>query len=278
MILLAAGGTTDPKNVLHPCGLVMDFIRSAYRVSMVCRTGDPAILVDWYKADAGAKCLTFPSPFRSKNWEERFSEVGDLGEQPGPRTWKNGKKPKNGFDGGTNSLACAASHQDWWQDGLGASEETGPFNADGVPLCCVNGPTPPPIDLCGCTTAQELVVTLHAPANACLDGQSFPITWDETLGEWNNFGQEPQPCGDCFMELKFICVDAFPTQWLLLLQFKPTPGGDSEMCAGGSAGIDFTQCIPMFAQPFQVWIPDFGLCSCTNGIVADTVTFDLAEA
>ena len=137
---MAAGGTTDPKNVLSPCGLIVDWIRSAYRVAMVCRIGDPAVLVDWYFCDPGAKPMDVWSSFRSRNWDGRDATAGQLGEQPGVRPWKNGKKPKNGYTGDANSQNCIRYHADWWKDGLGAGEETGPFNANGVPLCCVNGP------------------------------------------------------------------------------------------------------------------------------------------
>ena len=262
---------------MTPCGLVVDWGRSCYRVAVVCREGDPAYLVDWYWADEDAKVLELWTPFRSRNWEERFSEEGQLGEQPGLRIWRSGKKPANGFTGNANAFSCAEYHSDWWEDGLGDGEEVGPFDDSGVPLCCITGPPTPPIDLCGCTTAQKIKLTLHSPLNACLDGQEFEVTWDEDLGQWTNIGDEPQPCGGCFMELKFICINAFPTQWLLLLQFRATSGGPAEGCAGGSASVDFTNCLPFSTMPFQVWIPDWAPCSCVNGIVADTVTFDAEE-
>jgi len=118
----------------------VDFLRSCYRVPMIVRTGDPAVLVDWYFCDKDAKPLDVDSAFRSKNWDNRYAVANDLGEQPGPRPWKNGKKPKNGFTGDTKSQRCARYHADWWATGLGPAESVGPFNADGVPLCCVNGP------------------------------------------------------------------------------------------------------------------------------------------
>jgi len=144
--VLAGGGTTDPENVLNPCGLVVDAIRSCYRVAIVCRTGDPAILADWYFTDPGALALDVDSAFRSKNWESRDAVAGVVGEQPGARPWKNGKKPNNGYSGNTNSQRCARYHSDWWADGLGPGDETGPFNVSGIPLCCVNGPPPSCVD------------------------------------------------------------------------------------------------------------------------------------
>lgn len=118
----------------------MDAIRSCYRVAMVCREGDPAFLADWYFTDSTAKAMDQLSSFRSKNWENRDAVEGALGEQPGPRPWRNGKKPDNGYVGNQDSLDCARYHSDWWADGLGAGDSVGPFNLSGVPLCCVDGP------------------------------------------------------------------------------------------------------------------------------------------
>lgn len=245
---------------------------------MIVREDDPAILVQWYFADPEANTLDFDSPFRSANWVNRYAEAGELGEQPGSRPWRDGKKPKNGYKGDQNSLDCIKSHEDWFTDGLPEGEENGPFNEDGVPLCCVNGPTPPPIDLCGCSTARSIDITLHCPANPCLDGLPLRVLWDESLLQWNNLGTEPQPCGTCYLELRWICLNAFPTQWLLLGQFREVPGGPANSCAGFSASVDFTQCLPISGASVSVWIPDFGPCPCSNGIVPDTVTFDAAPA
>jgi len=157
-------------------------------VAMIHRVGDPAVLVDWYRADPGAKMLEIDSPFRSANWQNRYAVAGDLGEQPGPRPWKNGKKPTNGFTGDANSLACAKYHSDWWQNGLGAGEQVGPFNAEGVPLCCVNGPpascvdsafdilSAEIIDLAGCgNLGQPSALERVAPGD-CIWQATFDIT------------------------------------------------------------------------------------------------------
>lgn len=103
---------------------------------MIVRAGDPAILVDWYWADDDAKTLEGWTPFRSHIWEPDARVDGDLGEQPGPRPWRNGNKPSNGYIGDELSQACAESHADWWLDGLGPSDDSGPFDANLVPLCC----------------------------------------------------------------------------------------------------------------------------------------------
>lgn len=131
----------DPGSTIQPCGLIVDWLRSCYRTAMIVRTGDTAILVDWYFADPDAKCLDIWTPFRSHNMEPDARQVGNLGEQPGPRPWRNGRKPSNGWTGDDNSKACALMHSDWWLDGLGAGDDSGPFNADLVPECCLNPPT-----------------------------------------------------------------------------------------------------------------------------------------
>lgn len=107
---------------------------------MIVRDGDPAILVDWYWADEDAGCLDVFTPFRSRNWEPENRIAGELGEQPGPRPWKKGDKPSNGWTGDANAKACAVAHSDWWNDGLGAGDDSGPYDTDLIPICC-KGPT-----------------------------------------------------------------------------------------------------------------------------------------
>jgi len=255
----------------------MDWLRSCYSTTMVFRTGDTPIAVQWYFADEGAQPHPLMHSFGSTNWVNRRSEAGAIGEQPGSKPWRDGSKPENGGTGQGYAAACALTNPAYWQTGIPPGVETGPYNEQGLPVCCVSGPPMPPIEQCGCTTGQLLKLTIHAPANSCIDGQEFTLSWKEVDGEWNNFGEEPQVCGDCFLELRWRCINAFPVQWFLLARFLPEPGGTQGGCAGFSAQVDFTQCLPITGHSIGVWNPDGGPCDCTNSIVADSPTFDLVE-
>lgn len=149
---------------------------------MVFRTGDPAILVQWYFADKTAKTMDIESSFRSKNWENRDAVVGQVGEQPGSRPWRDGKKPKGGYNGDTNSLDCARYHSAWWRDGLGPGDDPGPFNMSGVPTCCVDGP---PVS-CLSTSFDVLSAEIIDIAGCgCLGVPSALERTDPDLCEWS---------------------------------------------------------------------------------------------
>jgi len=149
---------------------------------MVFRTGDPAILVDWYFADAAAKPMDIESSFRSKNWENRDAVAGVVGEQPGSRPWKNGKKPKGGYNGDSNSQRCARYHSDWWASGLGPGDDPGPFNTDGVPECCVLGPPASCLDSAFDLLTAEII---DIAGCGCLGIPSALERTDPGLCEWS---------------------------------------------------------------------------------------------
>lgn len=173
----------------------MDWVRSCYTVPMVMRVGDPAVLVKWYFADDDAKVLEAWTPFRSSNWAPGEDDVDDLGEQPGPRGWANGKKPANGWTGDANSQACAESHADWWEDGLGVGEDTGPFYSPGVPDCCFDGPPPPEMPCVDCAAVPDvdMVISFECPGCPDLDGTSWPLNWNSFPGNWTINGQQFLP-------------------------------------------------------------------------------------
>lgn len=79
------------------------------------------------------------TPFGSRNWENRACDVGDLGEVPGTRQWLDGLTPANadGLGGDELAVQCALSHADWWRNGLGPGDETGPYDPQGRPVCCL---------------------------------------------------------------------------------------------------------------------------------------------
>lgn len=149
---------------------------------MVMRVGDPAILAEWYFTDKGALPLDVDSSFRSKNWENRDAVAGVVGEQPGPRPWKNGKKPKGGFDGQTNSQRCARYHSDWWANGLGPGDDPGPFNVSGVPTCCVDGPPASCLDSVFDLLTAEII---DIAGCGCLGIPSALGRTDPGLCEWS---------------------------------------------------------------------------------------------
>jgi len=149
---------------------------------MVFRAGDPAILVDWFFADKDAKPMDVESSFRSKNWENRNGVAGAIGEQPGTRPWRNGKKPRGGYTGDTNSQRCARYHADWWASGLGAGDDPGPFNTDGVPECCINGPPASCLDSAYDVLAAEII---DIAGCSCLGVPSALERTDPGLCQWS---------------------------------------------------------------------------------------------
>jgi len=121
---------------MNPCGLVMDWLRSAYSTTMRFRDGDDPIAVRWYRADEGANAFPAFHAFQSQNWDDRQPTATGLGEQPGPRPWRSGVKPGNGYIGDDLSAGCAAAIPDWWENGIPEGEDFGPYDEDGVPICC----------------------------------------------------------------------------------------------------------------------------------------------
>jgi len=112
---------------------------------MVFREGDSPIPVRWYFASPDAYAFPGWHHFPSANWVNRRTTAGDLGEQPGPRAWRNGSIPTNGGTGNLFALQCTGGvDPSWFESGIPAGEESGPYNASGLPECCVTGPPPPP--------------------------------------------------------------------------------------------------------------------------------------
>jgi len=173
----------------------MDWMRSCYTVPMIHRTGDPAIMVKWYFADADAKTMESMSPFRSSIWAPGEDVAGDLGEQPGARGWANGAKPSTGWSGDETSQLCSEFHSEWWENGLGSGDETGPFSFPGVPTCCVDGPPELPCEDCSAVPDADLTIVFNAPDCDCLDAASYNLTWNAFPGNWTINGVEL--CDEC---------------------------------------------------------------------------------
>jgi len=183
-------------DTLNPCGLVMDFGRSCYSCEMIFREGDPPVPVDWYFAEPDAQAFPGFHSFGSTNWVNRKSEAGALGEQPGPKPWRDGSRPVNAGQGDTYALQCAGNvHPTWWRYGIPPDEESGPYNAEGLPECCVTGPPPPdvPCPDCSAVPAVDMSLSFTCPGCPDLDGTSWLLTWNAGPGNWTINGQQFLP-------------------------------------------------------------------------------------
>jgi len=222
---------------------------------MVFRVGDDPIPVQWYFTDPGAKCFPGVSQFASANWYSRQAVAGALGEQPGPRPWVNGAKPVNGYIGDDLSRACAIAHADWWANGLGPGEEVGPFDANGVPLCCK---TPPPC--CECELPATMELEVFAASCACIHGMTFSMTRSGLECSWLSpivdCGGHEWQCevfveGDeppCSLQFRIYCDGVDVGQ-----------EGDSLDCESGAATVtinpDLNDCCNATHDLFLTWTP-----------------------
>jgi len=124
----------------------MDYIRTCYRVKMRLGPGREPVWVRWYWAPGGAQPMPVWTPFGSRDWESReASAEPELGEQGGTRQWLEGSVPTNavGLQGSYRAQQCATEHADWWQGGFTVGEESGPYDAQGRPICCLPEPDSP---------------------------------------------------------------------------------------------------------------------------------------
>jgi hypothetical protein len=174
----------------------MDFLRSCYQCEMVFREGDSPIPVKWYFASPDAYAFPGWHSFPSANWRNRQTTAGELGEQPGTRTWLNGAPPPNGGTGNLFALQCTGGvDPEWFKDGIPSGEESGPYNANGLPECCVTGPPPPeqPCTDCGSVPDVDMSLLFECPGCPDLDGTSWLLTWNAGLSNWTINGQQFLP-------------------------------------------------------------------------------------
>jgi len=164
---------------------------------MVFREGDSPIPVHWYFASTDAYAFPGWHAFPSANWRNRQTTPGALGEQPGSRTWRNGSPPVNAGTGNLFALQCTGGvDAEWFKTGIPAGEESGPYYASGLPVCCVDGPpVEQPCEDCGAVPESDLVVSFVAPDCPCLDGRVFTLSWDAFASVWVVNGIEL--CDDC---------------------------------------------------------------------------------
>jgi len=118
----------------------MDWLRSCYRAPCIFREGDSELPIQWYFCEPDAKPFPDFHAFPSANWLGNGWGLAELGEQPGTRPWKNGATFPSCGPGNANGVDCVSHHIDWWQNGLGPGDETGPFLPNGYPVCCEDGP------------------------------------------------------------------------------------------------------------------------------------------
>jgi len=180
---------------MQPCGLVMDWMRSAYDVRMVFETDGDPFSVKWFKAIGGAK--TFPGfhAFPSSNWNSRQVDDGDLGEQPGTFVWRDGSVPSNAGPADATAVQCATIRATQWTDGLQAGPPFGPYDADGVPLCCVTA--------CNCLSSDfdNLVASISDVSNCSNLVQTVPLSrTDPALCTWSGTYAIPGGTGDLVVQ------------------------------------------------------------------------------
>jgi len=180
---------------MNPCGLVMDFLRSCYQCNMVFRDGDSPIPVKWYFASPDANAFPGWHKFGSANWVNRETSAGALGEQPGTRAWRDGSPPVNAGTGNTFAVQCASQvNPSWWTEGIPSGEESGPYNANGLPECCVTGPpVEQPCDDCGAVPDVDMLVSFTCPGCPDLDGTSWLLAWAAFPGNWTANGLQLLP-------------------------------------------------------------------------------------
>jgi len=126
----------------HPCGAVMDVIRTCYRVKMRTTTEAAPVEVQWYFTNPGAPVFTGPTVFRSRMWKDiaDFPNTG-MGEQTEVCAnrkvvdYSNGAEPP----GLTTGLEPCGS-DDVARDGGGPTDPIFATRLDGGAPCCLGPP------------------------------------------------------------------------------------------------------------------------------------------
>jgi len=144
----------------------MDWLRSAHEAPAFFRIGDAAVPIRWYRTQPGAKAFPFFHAFPSLTWKDNDYGDSDLGERL-PMVWRNGDAPPNAGSGNQVAVDCANEHVEWWQDGLGDGEDSGPYNVDGLPVCCIDGPY-----TCASAIYDSLQIGVSIDSGSC-GGSSF---------------------------------------------------------------------------------------------------------
>lgn len=175
----------------------MDIGRSCYQTLMRLQEGADPVVVTWGFAKRGAELIGVPTPFCSANWEVgddfRFSSY--LGEQAGPRPWRNGQ-----LSAGLAGKRLCFPLQ-WFTDGVPAGETIAiALDRSELPLCCqetegniggvvCNGTgTPPPLFNCALLTNPAVGTDFDVECFV-LAGPTLPKTgpceWSGTWATWS---------------------------------------------------------------------------------------------
>jgi len=146
---------------LEPCGRKCDWMRSGYDVDMLFNVDDDPVRVRWFKTLESAEWMPEGNVFASDNWNDRDSEGGDLGEQPGLRPWKNGANTK-GYKGDVTTCIDPT----WFNDGIPTGETTGDWDTTTTKLSCCEGQFCESLEddlqleivnLAGCSTLSQII-------------------------------------------------------------------------------------------------------------------------
>jgi len=210
---------------LDPCGRPCDWLRSGYTVPMLFDTTADPVIVEWYKAKDGQPWAPNYNRFVSDNWINRESAAGELGEQPGPRPWANGKDTQD-YPVQTDD---PCSMDDLLVNGLPPGGTTGPWT-DGKLECCSS--------TCCPSITDDLSLTFPAGGGCpCAEGNTIVLSWDAMENSWVGTGTV---CGH-EMDAVWTCGGTIETCELTLDWATHGVSGP------GTPRLDVSSCPPVFA-------------------------------
>src|SRR5205823_2631316 len=150
------------KEVLNPCGCIMDHIRTPYRRKCrIFRDSDAVVTLSWFPAPEGAQYFPGSHLFASRDWRDRLEDWGRLGEiQEAKRRWTTGN-PLPKYLG-----QCIVGDPDWYVNGVPASATA----TTPLPSCCA---PPPEIGAAMLGGGPGMVGIISAGRNLRVGGLSF---------------------------------------------------------------------------------------------------------
>lgn len=275
----------------HPCGRLVDRLRTCYATEMRPFRHDIAITVPvkWYFLEEGKPAVPYEHPFASRNWELQTDYPTLLGEVF-ERTHYSGRAPVE-----LNGVGLCGS-RDAWENGASPDETIKPINpTTGQPCCCgpgvlqisggaAAGTRPPAVVVQGGAAAggnvadfSGLLVNCDVMANwkfrvimppatnsACTDCANLGGTWectrDPAITEWCEWVSD-----DSFT----VC--GTPNNRWVVRAFHPTLGGQvfmkREFGAGGPTFQGPASWNPLFRTEFPIHpmsdeVLCFGASSC----------------
>ena len=201
------------RPALDPCGRACDWLRSCYTVPMLFDVTGSPINVVWYFVPPGTNFAPKGNQFVSGNWVSREVEAGDLGEQPGPRPWRNGSNPVNypPPSGDPCSLDVKL------QNGLDPGETTGPWTGRKLDCCstpfdCLTLPSTLHVEITDLSGCGGIVggFDIFTVAACVWQGGTPLFTLGYSMGAWFRFlncsGGDPTWTQVSFSESPFELV------------------------------------------------------------------------